>query len=367
MSDYDSDYDSDNDYYNSDSKAKGGMLLAFYIIASVDACWFLLILYKMVRINLTIKRRRKIYETVTDPKQRMELQPKRSGLLANRLKGNDEFIWFSGITSISGVRKYFYGFVIGMSIGLGFVIVGFVIQESWCLSFMCVGTVFLFGVGITCWAGSNTRTRIVFGLTRTRALIVGFRHAYDYRDYPIQNWTRFKTHWDNAESLIITTDHWITTSRDENGNVQTHHHYMDIGICWIFEMDIVRRIMKEKITVTTNQEIISDEEMGKSLNNLFDPNNQTNLGNDNIVLQNQNQNDLNLGMNMNNMNNINNMNMNTNVNNEINMGVPMQNTTDFNINYNYNDNDNDLNGGNEYNPDFNYIGTNENDFEMKKF
>ncbi|KAJ3427801.1 clathrin interactor epsin [Anaeramoeba flamelloides] len=379
--------------YNTDStdntddflKVKGGTATAFYVILIIDSIWFLLSGFFFLRHVLKVKLRKLSYKKILDPRGRMALQSERSGYLERQLKG-EEFVWFSGVTSISGIRKFLVFWVLGMGIAATAISIAFIKYETWCLSILIMGTMLCIFTGAACWNGVYARTRIVYGLTPTRILLLGFRFKNDFRDFPIQvnKYTDYSTHWDNAKSLIITTDHWITTSRDKNGRTHTHHHSMKIGICWIFEMDQVNNIIEQRQEQLQGQGIEGQEQQQQDtkmpLNRSDFPNGGMNQNgpmrllkqpqNPNQMKMNQlNMNQMNMNqMNMNqlNQNQINQMNQNQ-TNNGMNNDFSMQGPTDLTLNYDLNNNNEQM--GVEMNNDMNlnYVGTMDNDLEMNKF
>ncbi|KAJ6244337.1 hypothetical protein M0813_02301 [Anaeramoeba flamelloides] len=380
--------------YNTDStdntddflKVKGGTATAFYVILIIDSIWFLLSGFFFLRNVLKVKLRKLAYKKILDPRGRMALQSERSGYLERQLKG-EEFVWFSGVTSISGIRKFLVFWVLGMGIAATAISIAFIKYETWCLSILIMGTMLCIFTGAACWLGVSARTRIVYGLTPTRILLLGFRFKNDFRDFPIQvnKYIDYNTHWDNAKSLIITTDHWITTSKDKHGRTHTHHHSMKIGICWIFEMDQVNNIIEQRQEQLQGQGIEGQEQQQQNdikmpLNRSDFPNGGMNQNGPMRLLkqpQNPNQmkmnqmkmNQLNMNqMNMNqlNQNQINQMNQNQ-TNNGMNNDFSMQGPTDLTLNYDLNNNNEQM--GVEMNNDMNlnYVGTMDNDLEMNKF
>ncbi|KAJ3427802.1 hypothetical protein M0812_25432 [Anaeramoeba flamelloides] len=234
-----------------------------------------------------------------------------------------------------------------------------------------MGTMLCLATGAGCWNGVSARTRIVYGLTPTRILLLGFRYTHDVRDFPIKvnKYTDYSTRWDNAKSLIIKTDHWTTTSKDKNGRTHTHHHSMKIGLCRIFEMDQVNNIIEQRQEQLQGQGIEGQEQQQQDTKM---PLNRSDLTKEDIDLiepvillkppQNPNQ----MNMNQLNQNQINQMNQNQ-TNNGMNNDFSMQGPTDLTLKYDLNNNNEQM--GVEMNNDMNlnYVGTMDNDLEMNKF
>ncbi|KAJ3446133.1 hypothetical protein M0812_08670 [Anaeramoeba flamelloides] len=241
--------DSDTEQYSSDWSR------FMLIVSCLDAFLFVLSGMFVLRAYLRIKRRKKAYETIKDPKERMKLQPSNSRMARRRY---DNYIWFSGITSISAVRGFFMVWFFGQLTTGILILIAYMKPKTWGLLltftsfFLCFVTAFLG------WALPATRNRIVYGLTPTCIVISGFRKSDQIRDYPIQvqKYSVIKTHWDKAQSLYITTERWTTQGRDKDGNYKTHYHSMDIGVNWIFEMDELNNLIAQI------QEQLVGEEMG---------------------------------------------------------------------------------------------------------
>ncbi|KAJ6232546.1 hypothetical protein M0813_04762 [Anaeramoeba flamelloides] len=351
------------------------------VLTSINLFWLALSGFFMMKAVIKIKWRKMLYKTIKDPKERMKLQRSRSILLENRIK-DEELIWFSGITSISAIRKYLFFWVLGMLLPALFISLFYSFDSVVFFVFIILSTLVNFYIASRALYATATRTRIVYGLTPTRILLAGFRFSNDIRCYFIRENknTRSKTHWGNSESLIFTTDRWTTSSTTDSGKTITSKYSMDIGINWIFEMDQVHNLIEERqrqLQYEGNN--IENQQQGQRQSNVdlriksnrsnFSIRNKskkfqfTNTNEINqMLLPKRNQNQINMDRNMtiNSLWNQLNMNRNTNtntnqldqnqtnqINNDMDNHSSMQGPTDLTIDYDLNNNNNNNNNNNQ--------------------